>query len=377
MTNGIRYIGFDVSKEKIAVAIADTGRDKPRFQGMIQNRPDRVRTFIRRLGGAVEDMVICYEAGPCGYGLQRQLTEMGATAIVVAPSLIPSRPGDRVKTDKRDAIKLAASLRAGELTAVWVPGPEEEALRDVVRAREDAKQDLHRARQRISKFLLRQQIRPEGRLNPWTSRHRAWLESLTPDLAQHRIVLADYLLTLDQARQRVQRLDEQMLTAAEHSPHAALIAALQTLRGVATITAVTLVAELGDISRFQGPPQLMSYCGMVPSEYSSGGRRSQGSITKAGNSHVRRAIVESAWSYRYQPRLQGALARRQQGQSESVRAIAWKAQQRLSRRYQKMTGRGPRQRAVVAVGRELLGFIWAISQELRRSGELPLLGEAA
>lgn len=368
MKKGTTFVGMDVHKETIAVAVADEG-GAPRSLGTIPNRPEAVLRLVRKLGPA-QSLQVCYEAGPCGYSLQRQLSRLGVPCVVVAPSLVPTRPGDRVKTDRRDALKLAGLLRSGHLTPVWVPDEEHEALRDLVRAREDARQDLLRARHRLSKLLLRLGVRPPQGVRPWTARYRIWLQGLRLPHASQQVVLREYLLAVDQGKERLSRLEAEIAQAAPTSAHAAVIAALQALRGVGLITAVTLVAELGDLRRFHSPRQLMAYAGLVPSEHSSGGSLRRGSITKTGNTHVRHVTVEAAWHYRHAPGLWGALRQRQAGQPETVKAIAWKAQDRLHRRYRRMVGRGKlKQQAVVAMARELLGFVWAIAREVGRPGD--------
>lgn len=376
MEKGNRFVGLDVHKETIAVAVAEGDGGAPRSLGTIPNRPEAVAQLVRKLGAAT-GLRVCYEAGPCGYGLQRQLTRLGARCVVVAPSLVPTRPGDRVKTDRRDALKLAALLRSGHLTPVWVPDEEHEALRDLVRAREDARQDLLRARHRLSKLLLRLGVRsPEG-VRPWTARHRVWLQGLTLSHASQQVVLREYLLAVDQEKERLSRLEAEITQAVPTSAHAAVIAALQALRGVGLVTAVTLVAELGDVRRFRSARELMAYAGLVPREHSSGGSQWRGSITKTGNAHVRHVTVEAAWHYRHAPGVWGALRQRQAGQPEAVKAIAWKAQDRLHRRYRRMVGRGKlKQQAVVAVGRELLGFVWAIARAVSGPGHEPMPARA-
>jgi transposase len=294
-----------------------------------------------------------------------QLTGLGVRCEVIAPTLVPVKAGDRVKTDRRDAMKLAHSYRAGDLTPVWVPDAAHEALRDLVRAREAAKRDQLRARHRLGKFLLRSGWqRPEHLKTPWSKPHLEWIKTKV-HFAQpaQEVALADYVHEVEHVAMRLERLDRAIQEAARLAPPRmrAVIAALQALRGVAEIAAVTIVAELGEISRFRTPRQLMAYSGLVPSEYSSGSKRRQGSITKTGNAHLRRVIVEAAWAYQFRAWLGGYLLRRQTGLSQEVRDIAWKAQNRLHLRYRKFLARGKNKPQIVtAVGRELLGFIWAI-----------------
>jgi transposase len=366
-----RFVGLDVHKETIAAAVAEAGGGEARSLGTIPNAPAAVAKLIRHLG-PVDRVRVCYEAGPCGYVLHRQLTELGVACAVVAPSLVPTKPGERVKTDRRDALKLARLHRAGELVAVWVPGADHEALRDLTRAREGALAELHRARQRLRCFLLRQGLRPPAGVNPWTLRHRDWLARLELSQPAHRVVLGEALTALDQAAARLGRLEEAIAEQTTGSSLAPLLGALQTARGVGPVTAATLVAELGDLRRFASPRQLMAYAGLVPGEHSSGSRTRRGGITKTGNAHVRRVVVEAAWQYRHPPRVGTTLRRRQTGQPAAVIEIAWKAQGRLHKRFRRLLGRGKlKQEAVVAVARELLGFLWAIAQAGSAGAAIP------
>jgi len=365
-----KYVGLDVSKKSVDVAVADHGREAPRYWGKIPNCPEAVSKLMRKLGDPKE-LLVCYEAGPTGYDLYRQLTRMGIQCIVVAPSLTPVRPGDRVKTDRRDALRLAQLLRAGELTAVWVPGEEDEALRDLTRAREDAKKDLLAARHRLSKFLLRHGLYAPEKVKPWGAAHRRWLDGLHFENKALQVTFQEYLHAIDEITERVKRLEAEIHEQASNSVHAPVIQALETLRGVAEVTAVTLVAEIGEFSRFSNPRQLMAFAGVTPREHSSGGTTRKGGITKAGNAHVRRVLLEAAWSYRYAPALKGGLRRRQEGQNPQLQAIAWKAQNRLHRKYHRLVLRGKSPAvAATAVARELLGFVWAIAckvEETRRT----------
>ena len=362
MREKLRFLGLDVHAEMIAVAVAEPDGEV-RSLGTIANREDSIRKFIRRLGPP-EQLRACYEAGPTGFVLYWQLAQLGVACAVVAPSLVPKKPGDRVKTDRRDALKLARSHQSGDLTAVWVPDEDSEALRDLVRQREAAKQDQLRARHRLTKFLLRTGRRPPLGLKAWTERYIAWLEQIRYTQPAQEVTLVDCLNEVEHMSARVKRLEEAILEVVKLAPQPMqdVIRGLQTLRGVAHISAVTIAAELGNISsRFESARKLMGYCGVFPSEDSSGKRIRKGGITKAGNAHLRRIVVESAWCYRHLPRVGEKLRKRQQGIPAEIIEIAWKAQNRLHRRYVKLMARGKEQRkTMTAVARELLGFIWAI-----------------
>jgi transposase len=367
MKKGTRFVGLDVHKDTIAVAVAEEGGEV-RSVGTIPNKLDAVRRMVRKLEGP-ERLVVCYEAGPCGYVLYWQMAKLGVRCVVVAPTLIPVKAGDRVKTDRRDAEKLARLLRAGDLTPVWVPDAEHEALRDLVRAREAAKADQRRARQRLLKFLLRRGCVQPAKMRSWTDTHREWVMTLRFPQRALEETLTDYATEVDHQHERVARLERGIDEAVEKVPALmrAVIDALQALRGVSKLTATTLVAEVGELSRFERASQLMGYSGTVPSEHSSGGKTHRGGITKTGNSHLRRVLVEAAWTYRHRPRIYGALRTRQESIEEPVKEIAWKAQNRLHRRYRRLAERGmPHQKVVIAVGRELLGFIWAIGVHVER-----------
>lgn len=360
----IRYLGLDVHADTIAAAVAEPdGEVRP--LGVIPNRLESIRKLVTKLG-PVKQVKACYEAGPTGYVLYWQLTALGVSCEVVAPSLVPVKAGDRVKTDRRDAAKLARSYRAGDLTAVWVPDAEHEALRDLVRAREDARQDQLRARHRLGKFLLRHGWRPPMEVKKnWTNKHMDWVKRqvhFSQTAAQFAFM--DYVHEVERVAERIERLEKAIDDAIASAPAEIqqVVQALQALRGVGKIVAVTVVAEVGSLSRFNNPRQLMSYAGMVSSEYSSGNRIQRGGITKTGNAHLRRVIVEAAWAYQHKPWIGGWLAKRQQGLEEETKAIAWKAQWRLCTRYKKLAGRGKNKPQIVtAIGRELLGFIWAIA----------------
>jgi transposase len=360
--SNVRFIGLDVHAETIAVAVAEPGGEV-RSLGIIPNRPESVRKLMKRLGPTAH-LRVCYEAGPTGYVLYWQLTALGVKCEVVAPTLVPLKAGDRVKTDRRDALKLARSYRAGDLTPVWVPDAAHEALRDLVRAREAAKKDQLRARHRLGKFLLRHGRRPPTAMKAWTQVHLAWVKSAVHvEHAPQEATLLDYLHEVEHVAARIERLEAAITVAVQTAPvHLrAVIDALQALRGIALVSAVTIASEVGELSRFTKPRQLMGYSGAVASEDSSGERTRRGGITKAGNAHLRRVVIEAGWAYRHRPSLGPALRKRQATVSAEVKEIAWKAQHRLHNRYRTLTARGKcKQQVVTAIGRELLGFIWAI-----------------
>ena len=362
----VRFLGLDVHAETIAVAVAETDGEV-RSLGIIPNREESIRRLIKKLGSP-EQLRACYEAGPTGYVLHWQLTSLGVKCEVVAPTLVPVKPGDRVKTDRRDARKLAQSYRAGDLTAVWVPDESHEALRDLVRAREAAKQDQVRARHRLSKFLLRHGRRPPAGIKPWTLRYMDWVrEQVEFEQPAQEYTKQDYLHEVEHSNNRLQRLEAAIREAVKLAPAKMqeVVEALQSLRGIAEISAVTIVSELGQISRFARARQLMAYSGAVASEDSSGKRVQRGAITKTGNAHLRRVVIEAAWAYRHRPAIGATLRKRQQGVREEVKEIAWKAQHRLHGRYRSLTAAGKnRQKTVTALGRELLGFIWAIGKNV-------------
>jgi transposase len=371
----LRFVGLDVHADTIAVAVAEESGEV-RSLGIIPNRSESVRKMIGKLG-PVGKLRCCYEAGPTGYVLYWQLTQLGVACEVIAPSLVPVKSGDRVKTDRRDAEKLARCHRSGELTAVWVPDAAHEALRDLVRAREAAKKDQLRHRHRLGKFLLRHGQRPTGAGEPWTKKYLNWIRIHAhfeePAL---EATLAHYLGEVEHASERIAKLEQAIDEAVAKAPSEvrAVIEALQALRGVAQTTAATVVCELGSLSRFQSPRQLMGYSGLVPREYSSGNRTQRGAITKSGNAHLRRVLVESVWAYRHRPNVQGRVLRRQKtlALSDEVREIAWKAQQRLYKRYVALTARGKTSgQAMTALARELLGFLWAIAVHTEKQFRLP------
>jgi transposase len=357
----VRFVGLDVHAETIAVAVAEPDGEV-RALGVIPNRPESIRKLVKKLAPTAK-LRACYEAGPTGYVVYWHLVALGVPCEVVAPTLVPVRAGDRVKTDRRDAMKLARSYRAGDLTPVWVPDAAHEALRDLVRAREAAKKDQLRARHRLGKFLLRHGRRPPHGVNSWTQRHLKWIKTVQFEQAAQVATLLDYLHEVEHVAERIARLERTLDAVVKSVPASmrAVIEALQALRGIARVSAMTIVAEVGTLSRFATASQLMGYSGAVPSEASSGERTRRGHITKTGNAHLRRIIIEAAWAYRYRPALGVALRKRQAPVAPEVKEIAWKAQHRLHSRYVHLLAKGKcKQQVVTAVGRELLGFIWAI-----------------
>ena len=357
----IRFVGLDVHADTIAVAVAEEAGEV-RSLGTIPNRLESVRKLIGKLAPSGTPKC-CYEAGPTGYVLYWQLSKLGVHCEVIAPSLVPVKAGDRIKTDRRDAEKLARAYRSGDLTAVFVPDAEHEALRDLVRAREAAKKDELRAKHRLSKYLLRYGKYAPAGCRAWTLTYWRWVRVLKFEHAAQNATLLDYIAEVEHQSQRIERLEKSIDEAIANAPPQmkAVIEALQSLRGVAKITAVTLAVEVGTFRRFERATQLMSYTGMVPSEHSSGGRRYQGAITKTGNNHLRRVLIEAAWHYRHQPRLSNRQRALQRELDPRVVEIAWNAQLRLNRRYVRLSMKSkPAGKVVTAVARELVGFIWSI-----------------
>ncbi len=351
------FVAIDDSKRTLVMGILQPGADEPETRS-IPNEPRHLRRLIERLKreGSVR---VCYEAGPSGYDLYRQLIALGVSCQVIAPALTPRKPGDRIKTDHRDAAKLVRLFRAGELTPIRVPDEPGEAARDLLRCREDVQEDLLRWRHRLGKFLARHgRVYREGR--NWTQRHWVWIRSQQFTLPALQRTLAEYRCTVEQLLARVADLNREIAALAATAPYREPVGWLRCFRGIDTLAAMTLLTELGALARFTHPRQLMAYLGLVPSEASSGDRTQRGSITKAGNLHVRRILVEACWHYRHPPRLGAALARRSQGQPPAILAQAWQAQLRLHRRYRHLVGHGKRPPvAVVALARELVGFLWA------------------
>jgi transposase len=367
MEDFIKYVGLDVHKETIAVSVAEGNGGEVRYFGEIANTAEAIEKLVRQLRKNGARLSFCYEAGPCGYGLHRQLTDLGWDCMVVAPSLIPKKAGDRVKTDRRDSLSLARLHRAGELTAVCVPDAQREALRDLTRAREDMKHLQRQAKQRLLAFLLRHGKRYGGKSN-WTQAHWRWLETVKFDHPAQQIVMQEYVDTVLTCGKRVAGLEQQIEHTAQASRVWPMIEALMALRGVNLLTAVTVVAEIGDVKRFAKASQLMAFLGLVPSEYSSGGSTRRGGITKTGNSHVRRVLVEAAWTYRHGARKTAVVQRRAERTPEVVQDIAWSAQKRLCQRYRTLEGKGKlKVQVCTALARELAGFIWAIGQVMPAS----------
>jgi transposase len=360
----VRYIGLDVHRASVAVAIAEES-GAPSSYGNVPHDPSAIRTLMTRLGDPDVQLRVAYEAGPTGYALQRQLAKMDIECMVVAPSLIPKRPGDKVKTDRRDALKLARLLRSGDLTPVWVPDEAHEALRNLVRARADAKADQLRAKHRLSKFLLRRGCWPPIGVRNWSVRHFQWLRQFHFEHAPDQIVFADYLAEVTAAGERLKRLETALHQCAQSSSQVALIRALQAFRGIGFLTAVTIVAEAGDLRRFRTAPQFMAYAGIVPSESSSGSKQHRGSITKTGNSLLRHVFGEAAHHARHAPRVAGTLKQRQADVPREMVDLSWRAQVRLHTRYRHLSARIGAHKALTAIARELAGFIWAAGQLLQ------------
>jgi len=359
------FVAFDTSKLRNAVAIADSGRaGEIRFLGEIDTTPAATAKLVKKLADKYQRLTFCYEAGPTGYGLYRQIKGLGHECVVAAPSLIPKKPGDRVKTNRRDALSLARLLRAGDLTAVWVPDERHEAMRDLTRAREAAMMDLRSKRQQVSAFLLRRGLHYEGK-NTWTKTHMRWLASQQLAYPEQRIAFEEMMLAVRQAQERLERLEQAIRAAVPDWSLAEVVTALMAMRGIDLIAATTLLAEVGDLSRFQTPHGLMDYLGLVPSEASTGDTIKRGPITKAGNRRARRMLVECSWSYQHPPRVGRDKQQKVDAAPPAVREIAWKAQCRLHRRYRALIRRGKLKTvAITAVARELAGFIWAVGREI-------------
>jgi transposase len=362
MNASVIYVGMDVHKDSIVIAVAREGREPAERWKTMPNDGVRLRKALQMLVKHGETLKVCYEAGPTGFGLCRRLREAGMDCIVVAPSLVPGKPGDRVKTDRRDARKLAHFLRSGDLTAVYVPDEAVEAIRDLERARDDAKCAERVARHQLSKFLLRHDRHWEG--STWTVKHRDWIRTQKFAYPAQQRVLEDYLKTVEDLGERVERLTETLEELVQETALAPLVKALQAFRGLNVLSATIIAAEAGDLRRFVTASRFMSYVGLVPSEDSTGKRRRQGAITRCGNGHLRRILVEAAWHYHHVPLMSKELRRRNQGVAQGVQRIAWEAQKRLHKRLYHLINAGKgAQKAVTALARELAGFIWAVGQE--------------
>jgi len=357
------FVGLDAHAESTAIGVAEPGRAPARFVGTVGARLSELRKALAKLGPP-STLMIVYEAGPCGYALARDLLSAGYHCEVVAPSKIPRRAGERVKTDRRDALMLATLARAGELTVVRVPDERDEAMRDLSRARIDAVRARHKARQQLKALLLRQGRRYTGK-SSWTAAHERYLASVGFAHRAQNIAFVEYRQAVSESHARVQRLQEALTQELQSWRMRPVVQALMTLRGVDQLVASALVAELGDLKRFAHPRDLMGYLGLVPSEHTSGEKRRLGPITKTGNSHARRMLIEAAWNYRFPPRLTPALQKRQEQQPPEIRAIAWRAQLRLSHRYRGLKARGVQHNKIcVAIARELSGFLWSIGQHV-------------
>lgn len=359
------FIGFDTAKKKHAVAIAEEGRNgEIRYLGEIDSSPATVEKVIGKLAERYATLHVCYEAGPTGYGLYRQVKALGHECAVVAPSLIPRKSGERIKTNRRDAVTLARALRAGDLTSVWVPDAIHEAVRDLSRAREAAGEDVRKKRQQLLAFLLRHGRIFSGR-KYWSLAHRRWLAEQNFEHPAQQIVFQDAIDAIEDGAARLRRLEEQLLAIAPSWSMAPVVAAYQAMRGVSFIVAVTFVAEIGDVRRFDNPRQLMAFLGLIPSERSTGETVRRGGLTLAGNRRARRVLVEGAWTYRYPARVSETLRPRLEGLPKAVRDIAWKAQIRLCARYRRLIAAGKKTPVVIAaIAREMAAFLWAIGHQI-------------
>ena len=365
MNRSIKYVGLDVHKDSIVISIADSGREnEPRYWGRIDSNTDQLDKVLRKLISDGSELSCVYEAGPCGYTIYRHLEGNGINCSVIAPSKIPRQSGDRIKNDRRDSLTLARLHRAGELTPVYVPDQADEALRDLVRARDDAQKALRKSKQQLNAFLLRHNRCFTGK-TMWSSACFNWLSDISMEHPAQQFTLQEYINTVEDNDKRVKRHTAQISELSKESRLYPLILALQTMRGVSLVVAATMAAELGDLKRFETPSQMMAYLGLVPSESSSGPKVKRGSITKTGNSHVRKVLVEAAQAYRLPARISRAIRKRQEGVPDKISTIAWKAQVRLCKRYQQLAARGKNANLIkTAIAREIAGFSWAIAQEI-------------
>jgi transposase len=359
------YVGMDTEKEKITVAYAPEGRDSGvEYVGPIGTRQKDISGLIRRLKGKADELVFVYEAGPCGYGLYRYITSQGYECHVAAPSLTPRKPGERVKTNRRDAMKLARQMRSGDLTSIYVPSVEDEAIRDLCRGRDDAMRDLKAAKQRLKALLLRLDIRYRGR-ESWSKAYRRWLTDVRCPTGAQQIVFQEMLHAIREREARVERLEVELREMVPGWRLYPVVQAYQALRGIQFIGAVTLVSELGDLRRFSKARQVMGFTGLTPSEHSTGTKRRLGAITKTGNGRARRVLIEASQAYRWTPKMSREIEDRQEGLPQAIRDIGWKAQIRLWKRYRRLVSRRKHHNlAVTAVARELSAFLWAISKEV-------------
>jgi transposase len=364
MNEGITaFVGLDVHKESIAIAVAALGRAAPKFLGTTGPVLAEVEKALSHLG-APRELLIVYEAGPCGYGLARQLCARGYRCEVIAPTLIPRKAGDRIKTDRRDALALAHFARAGDLTAVTIPPEPDEAIRDLSRARQDAVRARLKARQQLKAMLLRHGVRYTGK-SSWTAAHARFLAEVRFAHPAQNIAFVEYRSAVTEAHERVERIGAALREQVAQWRLQPVVGAMMTLRGIDLIAAVTLIAELGDLRRFEHPKRLMAFLGLVPSECSTGDSRSLGSITKAGNSHARRVLIEAAWAYRFPARIARELQLRNENQPRVLREIAWRAQLRLCQRYRRLSARGLHQNKIcTAIARELAGFLWDLARQV-------------
>lgn len=367
INNSITFIGLDTHKDFFEVAHLEDNREaKPVSLGRINGTKPALQKLVRQFESKYPGSTLhfVYEAGPCGYWIYRFLTSLGHCCYVVAPSLIPKKAGERVKTDKRDALKLALLLRSGDIEPIYVPEPEDEAMRDLSRARETAMKDLKDAKYQLKAMLLRNNIRCEVQDN-WSAKHLRWLTELVLPHPSQQIVLQEAIQTITERIRRLERLDNELSYHVKNWRYYPVVKAIQAMRGVRLLVAVGVIAELGDLSRFDHPRKLMSYLGLVPSEHSSGGKRKQGGITRTGNTRARRLLVEGAHTYRYAANVSTELQKRQESLSKEIIDIAWQAQLRLCRRYQRLMKRGKHYNLVVtAIAREMIAYIWAIAREV-------------